>query len=86
MTNKWAKAHEFNFENTHDWTDVMWYRVRDEDATPQVRGHNLGCPNYVVDLYTGGATQINFDTNTRRTVRRVEVTMGFSTGRVRKDP
>ncbi len=69
-----------------DWTDWMWSRVADEDAPRQVRGTGKRNHQYIIEFHKGGATQVNLITNTRRTVRRIEGMMGFSTGSVRKDP
>ncbi len=57
-----------------------------EDAPPQVRGDGKRHPRYLVEFHKGGATQVNLVTNTRRTVRRIEVTTGFVPGAIRKDP
>ena len=83
---EWSEECEQVHENTKEWTDWMWNRVAKVDAPPQVRGDGKRHTQYTIEFQRGGATQVHLDTKTRRTVRRVKVTMGFATGNVRVDP
>ena len=86
LQDAWAGKCEDVFDAVSGWTDLMWSRVQDVDAPPQVEGAGLGFPDHVVEFHKGGAVQVNLRTNTRRTVRRVSVVMGAGVGSVRTDP
>ena len=83
---EWAEECEEVYHNIKGWTDWMWTRVNDVDARPQVNSTGKRHSFYVIEFHRAGATQVNLSSNTRRTVRRLEVKMGFSDGQVREDP
>ena len=86
LQDAWAVGCEDVFNVVSGWTDVMWSRVQDVDASPQVVGAGLGFPDHVIEFHKGGAVQMNLKTNARRSVRRVDVVMGSGKGTVCKDP
>ncbi len=81
MTGEWAGC----CEDIQTWTDAAWSKVAEEDAPPQIRRYGTGYPNYVSEFHNAGATQVNLETNTRRTARRAVIPMGFGTGKIMKD-
>ena len=72
---EWAEECEEVYHNIKGWTDWMWTRVNDVDAPPQVNSTGKRHSFYVIEFHRAGATQVNLSSNTRRTVRRIEVKM-----------
>ena len=87
LDHQWANECEHLYQVTKGWTDYMWMRTHEVDAPPQVQGHQKERrPRHTIEFHSGGATQVSHVTNTRRTVRRVEITMGFDQGYIARDP
>ena len=86
LDHQWANECEHLYQITKGWTDHMWMRTIEVDAPPQVQGGQKDRrPRHTIEFHSGGATQVSHSTNTRRTVRRVEVTMGFDQGYIARD-
>ena len=87
LDHQWANECEHIYQITKGWTDYMWMRTIEVDAPPQVQGGQKDRrPRHTIEFHSGGATQVSHSTNTRRTVRRVEITMGFDQGYIARDP
>ena len=87
LDHQWANECEHMYELTKGWTDHMRKRTIEIDAPPQIQGDQKDRrPRHTIEFHSGGATQVSHLTNTRRTVRRVTITLGFDQGRVAHDP
>ena len=76
----WAGSCERTYELVSTWKDEMWRVAEDRDALPQVRGDEVGSPHTYVQFHRTGAWWMDINLGSRRSVRRIAVTLGFGPG------
>ena len=76
----WSGSCERTYDLVLSWKDEMWRLAEDRDALPQVRGDDVGHPHVLVQFHRAGAWWMDLNLGTRRSVRRVAVTLGFGPG------